>query len=151
MSEGIAAGRLEFDLHGEQLRGRFAMIRMRGGRGKDNWLLIKMRDAEARPDPDARTARPADRGGKPGGSPRRRRAAAPPAEGVTFSSLDKIMYPDAEITKGDVIDFYRRIAPRLLPFLRDRPVTLERLPEGVGAGPHFWQKNTPAGYPDWIP
>jgi bifunctional non-homologous end joining protein LigD len=48
------------------------------------------------------------------------------------------MYPDAGITKGDVFAFYRRIAPRLLPHLRDRPVTLERLPEGVGAGPHFW-------------
>src|SRR5262249_36397261 len=48
---------------------------------------------------------------------------------------------------------YRRIAPRLLPFLRDRPATLERLPEGLGNGraPHFWQKNTPATYPDWIP
>jgi bifunctional non-homologous end joining protein LigD len=64
---------------------------------------------------------------------------------------DRVLYPDAGITKGDVFDYYRRIAPRLLPFLRDRPMTLERLPEGVGDGPHFWQKNTPAYYPAWLP
>jgi bifunctional non-homologous end joining protein LigD len=51
-----------------------------------------------------------------------------------------------------VVAYYRKVAPRLLPFLKDRPVTLERLPDGLGAGrPHFWQKNTPAVYPDWIP
>ena len=41
------------------------------------------------------------------------------------------MYPESGITKGDVLDFYRRMAPRLLPYLRDRPATLERLPEGL--------------------
>src|SRR5262249_23707038 len=77
----------------------------------------------------------------------------PPAKGIAFTNLDKIMYPDSGITKGEVIEFYRRIAPRLLPFLRDRPATLERFPEGLGAdgrAPHFWQKNIPASYPDWI-
>src|SRR5437588_5892212 len=52
VAEGIEAGRLEFALHGRKLRGRFALIRMqgRGGRGKDNWLLIKMKDEFARPE-----------------------------------------------------------------------------------------------------
>ncbi|HSU65609.1 MAG TPA: non-homologous end-joining DNA ligase, partial [Tepidisphaeraceae bacterium] len=55
-------------------------------------------------------------------------------------------------TKGDVLQFYQSIAPRLLPHLRDRPVTLERLPDGLRPGaPRFWQKNTPDYYPDWIP
>jgi bifunctional non-homologous end joining protein LigD len=68
-----------------------------------------------------------------------------------FTHTDKVLFPDAGITKGDVLDFYRRVADRLLPFLRDRPVTLERLPDGLGAGkPHFWQKHTPDYYPDWI-
>src|SRR5207302_9675076 len=49
VTEGIDAGRLEFALHGERLNGRFALIRMKGmGRGKDNWLLIKMKDEFAR-------------------------------------------------------------------------------------------------------
>jgi bifunctional non-homologous end joining protein LigD len=52
-----------------------------------------------------------------------------------------------------VLHFYERISERLLPHLRDRPVTLERLPEGVtgAAAPHFWQKHTPPYYPAWIP
>jgi bifunctional non-homologous end joining protein LigD len=62
------------------------------------------------------------------------------------------MYPDAGISKGDVLDYYRRIARRLLPYLKDRPATLERLPEGLAeGGPHFWQKNLPASAPDWVP
>ena len=63
-----------------------------------------------------------------------------------------MLFPEVGATKGEVFDYYRRVGPRLLPYLRDRPVTLERLPEGLGEGkPHFWQKHTPPSYPDWIP
>ncbi len=149
VSAGIAAGRLEFALHGEKLRGRFALIRMKGRRqgGKENWLLIKMKDDFARPgsaqEKPARTIR----------APAKRSAVARrPRGGVEITHADKLLYPDDGITKGDVVEFYRRIAPRLLPHLRDRPMTLERLPDGLGAGkPHFWQKDTPDSYPDWIP
>jgi bifunctional non-homologous end joining protein LigD len=63
------------------------------------------------------------------------------------------MFPEVGITKGDVLRFYERIAPRLLSHLRDRPMTLERFPEGLTGtqAPHFWQKNTPSYYPEWIP
>jgi bifunctional non-homologous end joining protein LigD len=63
------------------------------------------------------------------------------------------MFPEAGITKGDVLDYYDRIAERLLPHLIDRPMTLERIPSGLTGpkAPHFWQKNTPEQYPDWIP
>src|SRR4029079_18513844 len=71
---------------------------------------------------------------------------------VAVTNPDKVLYPDDGVTKADVVAYYRKVAPRLLPFLKDRPVTLERLPDGLGEGkPHFWQKNTPAGYPGWIP
>ena len=71
---------------------------------------------------------------------------------MTVSRPDKLLYPDEGITKADVAAYYRTVAPRLLPFLEDRPVTLERLPDGLGEGkPHFWQKNTPASYPAWVP
>jgi bifunctional non-homologous end joining protein LigD len=71
---------------------------------------------------------------------------------VELTNPDKVLYPDDGVTKADVAAYYRAVAPRLLPFLKDRPVTLERLPDGLGEGkPHFWQKNTPASYPDWIP
>jgi bifunctional non-homologous end joining protein LigD len=76
-----------------------------------------------------------------------------PRQLPVVTHADKILYPDAGITKGDVFAFYRRVARRLLPYLRDRPATLERLPEGLGgsATPHFWQKDTPAYYPHWVP
>jgi bifunctional non-homologous end joining protein LigD len=153
MRKAIEQGRVEILLHGQKLKGRFALIRMRGkGRGKENWLLIKMKD-EFVQDSASGNGRAARR------APRAKKFATPlPAsrsskKEVRFTSLDKIMFPDVGITKGDVIEFYRRIAPRLLPCLRDRPVTLERFPHGIDGGkaPHFWQKNTPAHYPSWLP
>jgi bifunctional non-homologous end joining protein LigD len=71
---------------------------------------------------------------------------------VKFTHTDKVMFPAAGLTKGDLLDYYDRVAERLLPHLRDRPMTLERFPDGLKeGGPHFWQKNTPAYYPRWIP
>ncbi|HYM91222.1 MAG TPA: non-homologous end-joining DNA ligase [bacterium] len=64
-------------------------------------------------------------------------AAAPP---VAFTNLDKVFFPDLGLTKGDVIGYYRRIAPYLLPHLRDRPLTLRRWPDGI-AGESFFQKD----------
>src|SRR5262249_52367007 len=85
--------------------------------------------------------------------PPTRAVRKPSASGgkLEFTHTDKVLFPDAGVTKGDVLGYYRAAAPRLLPWLRDRPVTLERLPEGVGEGkPHFWQKDTPDYYPDWL-
>jgi len=74
------------------------------------------------------------------------------ASRVTFSHPDKVWFPDAGVTKGDVIQYYLGVADKLLPHLRDRPITLERMPDGVGEGkPRFWQKNTPDYYPSWVP
>jgi bifunctional non-homologous end joining protein LigD len=81
-----------------------------------------------------------------------KRAIGPPPGGPALTNPDKVIFPDVGITKAEVYEYYRRIAPRLLPYLRDRPVTLERLPEGLGPhAPHFWQKNIPAYYPEWVP
>ncbi|GAA0948222.1 non-homologous end-joining DNA ligase [Actinocorallia libanotica] len=66
---------------------------------------------------------------------------------LTLSNLDKPMFP--EFTKGEVIDYYTRIAPVLLPHLRDRPLTRIRFPEGVGAL-RFYEKNAPKGTPEWV-
>ena len=95
------------------------------------------------------TRRQAGRSGRGNG----KRTVKPPRDGVAVTHPDKVMFPDAGITKGEVFEFYRRIAPRLLPYLRDRPVTLERLPDGLGGSdrPHFWQKDIPSSYPEWIP
>ena len=68
---------------------------------------------------------------------------------VELSNLDKVLYPAAAFTKGEVIDYYTRIAPVLLPHLRDRALTRIRYPNGVD-GMHFFEKNKPGGTPDWM-
>jgi bifunctional non-homologous end joining protein LigD len=156
LATGLDAGRLEFALHGDKLRGRYALVRMKKAskKGKENWLLIKVKDEHARreAEPPSSATKTARRGPA---KPARRavKAIAPSAPATTFTNTDKVWFPDAGLTKGDVLKFYERIAPRLLPYLRDRPVTLERLPDGLAGkdAQHFWQKDTPAYYPDWIP
>ncbi|GII21397.1 non-homologous end-joining DNA ligase [Planosporangium mesophilum] len=68
---------------------------------------------------------------------------------LELSNLDKVLYPEAGFTKGEVIDYYTRVAPAILPHLRDRPVTRIRYPNGV-AGKGFFEKNAPAGTPEWV-
>ena len=68
---------------------------------------------------------------------------------LRITNLDKPMYPAVGFTKGEVIDYYTRIAPVMLPHLRDRAVTRIRYPDGVD-GPHFFEKNRPGGTPDWV-
>jgi bifunctional non-homologous end joining protein LigD len=66
---------------------------------------------------------------------------------------DKVLFPGGgggkEYSKGDLVDYYRAVAPFMLPHLRGRPLMLERHPDGVD-GPRFMQKNTPDSFPDWI-
>jgi bifunctional non-homologous end joining protein LigD len=68
---------------------------------------------------------------------------------LRLSNLDKVLYPAAGFRKADVIDYYRRIAPVLLPHLAGRPPTLVRAPDGPG-GPRFFEKNCPGHHPDWV-
>jgi bifunctional non-homologous end joining protein LigD len=155
VASGLTSGRLSFTLHGEKLKGRFSLVRMGAPGKKEKWLLIKGRDehakreaADARPRAQAAAARKT--------APRIAVTAVErdgePPRVVAVTNPDKVLYPDEGFTKADVIAYYRKVAPRLLPFLKDRPVTLERLPDGLGAGkPHFWQKNTPPSYPEWVP
>jgi bifunctional non-homologous end joining protein LigD len=68
---------------------------------------------------------------------------------VMVSNLDKVLYPAAGFTKGQVIDYYIRIAPVLLPHLKNRPITLKRYPDGVD-GFYFYEKQCPSHRPDWV-
>ncbi|MDD1683141.1 MAG: non-homologous end-joining DNA ligase [Methanoregula sp.] len=68
---------------------------------------------------------------------------------VRLTRLDKVLYPAAGITKQDVLTYYIRIAPFLLPFLHDRPLTMYRFPDGVG-GKGFFEKDAPAGSPEYV-
>ena len=68
---------------------------------------------------------------------------------LALSNLDKVLYPAGGFTKGQVLDYYSRIAPALLAHLAGRPVTLKRAPGGVDQ-PAFYEKNAPTRRPDWI-
>ena len=68
---------------------------------------------------------------------------------LSVSNLDKVLYPKVAFTKGQVIDYYIRIAPVLLPHLKDRPLTMKRYPNGVDAE-FFYEKNCPSHRPKWV-
>src|ERR671937_868111 len=87
----------------------------------------------------------------------REEPVAPPPDEVRkgrrllkLSNLDKPFWPDEGITKGDLLDYYRRVAPVLVPHLRDRPFTMRRYPDGA-FGDAFFQKDAPSHMPEWIP
>jgi bifunctional non-homologous end joining protein LigD len=61
-----------------------------------------------------------------------------------------VLFPEDGITKGELIEYYSAIAPRMVPLVRDRPVTMERYPDGIG-GERIMQKNIAKYFPDWIP
>jgi bifunctional non-homologous end joining protein LigD len=68
---------------------------------------------------------------------------------LTLSNLDKVLYPETGTTKAEVIDYYARIAPVMVPHLADRGVTLRRFPDGV-EGNSFFEKRCPGHRPEWI-
>src|SRR6185436_2371477 len=68
---------------------------------------------------------------------------------LALSNLDKVLYPEAGFTKGEVIDYYVAVADVLLPHLEDRLLTRKRWPDGTASTP-FFEKNAPRGTPDWV-
>lgn len=158
VAESIDAGHVEVELHGKKLKGKFVMIRTGERSGKNQWLLIKMKDEFAVPGSTAIAVDGADSNAKPKQLKTPLKSNAPMVKSRTrvpdeirITNVDKVMFPDAGLTKGDIIAYYERIAPLMLPHLKDRPITIERYPDGIAEGStSFWQKNTPDYYPAWI-
>jgi bifunctional non-homologous end joining protein LigD len=69
---------------------------------------------------------------------------------LKLSNLDKVFFPVERITKGDLLEYYRAVAPALVPHLKDRPFTMVRYPDGI-EGKKFFQKDAPSHMPEWIP
>jgi bifunctional non-homologous end joining protein LigD len=70
---------------------------------------------------------------------------------VNLTNLDKILYPKANVTKARAIEFYVRMAPKILPVVADRPLVLTRYPDGVEHDRvSFYEKNAPQGTPEWV-
>lgn len=179
--QGLAQGRLTFDLDGKKLRGRWHLVRTRGGeRGpggeKAHWLLFKGRDDSADAEKDIVSAEPAsvlsgrtvdeviatpDRvwhSNRAGGDKHGRRQEDY-AEinqiliglplGFQLTNLDKVLYPEQGLTKGQVVAYLAVVADRMLPHVRQRPLMLLRCPEG-SAKPCFVQKHVKPGSPPSI-
>jgi bifunctional non-homologous end joining protein LigD len=68
---------------------------------------------------------------------------------VQFTNLEKVLFPDLGLTKGKVIEYYIRVAPRILDILRDRALSLKRFPNGIGEE-GFFEKDSPMGTPTWV-
>src|SRR5919204_3086097 len=68
---------------------------------------------------------------------------------LKLSNLDKVFWPDEGYTKGDLLSYYYNVADRILPYLRDRPLTMKRMPDGA-FGPFFYEKNAPPYTPSWM-
>jgi bifunctional non-homologous end joining protein LigD len=87
---------------------------------------------------------------------RRAAGAAGRAEGepvmttaIKFSHLDKVLFPEAGITKGVLIEHYQAVSERMLPYVKDRPMAVARYPDGIGAA-SFFQQAAPAHTPSWV-
>src|SRR5215470_12654040 len=71
------------------------------------------------------------------------------ASAVRITRPEKVLFPEDGITKGDLIRYYERIAPWMLPYLEGRPVSMQRFPDGIH-GPAFFQKAASPYFPSWI-
>ena len=70
---------------------------------------------------------------------------------VKLTNLDKVFYPKIGVTKGNIVEYYVKMAPRILPVVRDRPLVLTRYPDGVEGGKFsFFEKDAPMGTPEWV-
>src|SRR5580704_16781642 len=68
---------------------------------------------------------------------------------LSVSNLDKVLFPQCGFTKGQLIDYYVRVAEVMLPHVRERPLTMKRFPDGV-EGKSFFEKHIPSHAPDWV-
>ena len=175
----IAKGKIKFTLHGRKLKGIFTLVKMHGRVTDEKaWLLIKENDeyADARWDAErhARSAKTNRTLDEVADNPRSKtwisdRKAAPSRRSISarshaahaarsehdgsavpkFTNLDKVLWPKDGYTKGELIKYYLSVAPWLLPYLKDRPLTLQRFPNGIDSE-SFFEKQAPHGAPDWV-
>lgn len=172
LAECIQRGTVEIFLHGKKLQGGYALIRTHLAEGKD-WLLIKMRDRYADSKNDPVKSKPESvLSGKTIEEVKNDSTVLIPKKKLTRKKLaskkklpqddpeividgtavqithpDKIIFPG--ITKQEFVDYYERIAPIMLPYLKDRPLSMQRFVDGIDK-PGFYQKEAGSYFPDYI-
>lgn len=126
------ADEVEVVLHGQRVDGDYVFFRKndggRWGGRKDDWMVRRRGEPQKSGPPIV--VRVEDRH-------------------LKLTNLEKILYPEVGFTKGQVIDYYRRVAPVMLPHITDRPVTFRRYPNGVD-GNSFFEKDVSRHAPDWV-
>ena len=171
-STWLKNGQLKFNLKGKKLNGGFALVQLKSD--PKNWLMIKHKDSYAVTEPYD-----PDKGRKKNAAARKtavkktvkgvvktvaKKTSTPAAEIATTKKTsdvqpkrlkvqvthpEKIYFPKSKITKGAVLEYYRTIAPIILPYLKNRPLSLKRNPNGITAK-GFFQKDAGENFPDWI-
>ena len=143
---GLAKGEMKFMLKGNRLKGSFVLVRF--GDDPKSWLLIKHKDEQTKP----RKGKSGERGPHPPGKPSqgsRERVFRSGKSEVRLSHIQKIFWSEEGFTKGDMLDYYERIAPVILPYLKDRPLSLKRNPNGIG-GKSFYHKDAGEHVPSFV-
>ncbi|WP_257658088.1 non-homologous end-joining DNA ligase [Parapedobacter lycopersici] len=166
-------GAMKFKLNGSKLKGEYALARTKG-RAENAWLLIKLKDRYAG-DTDITENNKSVRSGhtvetlaKPKAmtTPKKRTATARQRKPLLdtagkeavvtvdghelkLTNLNKVFWPDAGYTKRDLLNYYHQVAPYILPYLKDRPQSLNRFPNGI-RGKSFYQKDVTGKVPGWI-
>jgi bifunctional non-homologous end joining protein LigD len=169
----LHAGQLKFRLNGKKLKGEFALVHTRG-RGDNAWLLIKHRDkyATEKPVTDkdksvlskktleqiAKNPRAKKWESNKAATKNRKMLLDTTDDAQTvkvgghafdFTHLNKVFWPKEKFTKRDLLNYYYQVAPYILPYLKDRPQSLNRHPNGI-TGPSFYQKNVSGKVPGWL-
>lgn len=156
-------GAIEVFLHGTKLRGGFALVRTHPADHRSaRWLMIKIDDAYA--DPKADLSGPKVKSALTARTMHQITQNVEPVEKkeadmsrtikvgrytVPITSEDKILFPRAHISKGELIRYYERIAPYMIPHMKDRPITMRRFVHGIG-DEGFYQKDASDYFPAWI-
>jgi DNA ligase D-like protein (predicted polymerase)/DNA ligase D-like protein (predicted 3'-phosphoesterase) len=121
---------VEVVLHGTRVDGGYVFFRKTGDDDPRNWLVRRKKSADDAQQQTRITVRVGDRQ-------------------LRLTNMDKVLYPADGFSKAEVIDYYRQIAPVLLPHLADRPTTFKRYPDGVDAK-SFFEKDVSRHAPDWV-
>jgi bifunctional non-homologous end joining protein LigD len=165
VDEGMKKGKLGFTLHGERLKGNWALVRLHGrdkkNHGRDNWLLIKEKDSVAksggklaveRATTSVKSGRDMEEiaeGMKTVRSHRSNKSHDDIAEieGVRVTHPDRALFASEHVTKRDIANYYLEVADLMLPHIIGRPLALVRCPRG-SEQKCFFQKHASPGWPD---
>lgn len=171
LKAGLRSGNLKFTLFGKKLKGEFALVKLKDGKQENAWLLIKHNDkyaVDTKYDSEKETAASSPINQWLSKNGKARKTVTPKKKlskdvtdelkekeltigknKVKLTNLNKIYFPDDQITKGMVIDYYQKISEYILPYLKDRPESLKRNPNGI-KDEGFYHKDAGEEAPSWV-